>query len=149
MERAEFVHVFVQNEDGLFLQHRDNIPSIYDPDKLSAFGGHVDSEDPTFRQAAVRELREETGLTLPPYILSLRGITRRRQHDLYGDIVRKIVYGFSVNIPNLQKLECHEGQGAFFVPFGYDLSKLGLDISDLSLAELKRYYAHQFQFIED
>lgn len=146
MNTVEFVHVYIDNGTGIFLQHRDDISGIYDPNKLSAFGGHVDPEDPSFRLAAQRELREETGLDVSEGSLCLRGVTRRRSYDLQGDPIRKIVHGYTVKVPDLNEIKCHEGQGAVFMPFGSDLSALQLELADITLAELRRFYPGNFQF---
>lgn len=146
MRRVEFVHVFVKNEDGIFLQHRDNKPGIYDPDHLSAFGGHVDDEDylqpRPFHHAALRELREEAGiegLSLHP-----RGITRRKQPDIEGHEILKVVHAYEASIPTGQQVECHEGQGAVFLPFGTHLGQLGLKVSAITQDEIKRFYQNYF-----
>lgn len=145
MNSVRFVHIYIDNGEGIFLQHRDDIPGIYDPNKLSAFGGHVDPEDPSFRWAARRELIEETGLDVSEDSLCLRGITRRRDCDLRGNPVRKIVRGYTLGMLGLKEFKCHEGQGAVFIPYSSDLSKFPLELADITLAELRRFYPGNFQ----
>jgi 8-oxo-dGTP diphosphatase len=47
------------------LQHRDDVPGIVDPGKISFFGGHID-EDETPLECALRESKEELGLDIAP-----------------------------------------------------------------------------------
>ena len=52
----------------ILLFHRDNIPTIKDPDKWSLIGGHVE-EGEDFEQGLIRELQEEISITPSNYQL--------------------------------------------------------------------------------
>lgn len=49
-------------ENQVLLLHRDNIPTIPDPDTWQAIGGHVE-EGEDFDTAIIREIKEETNLS--------------------------------------------------------------------------------------
>lgn len=146
MNNAKFVHIFVETESGLFLQLRDDIPGIYDPNTLCAFGGHMDDDDVLPRTAALRELGEETGVIANEADLSLKGITRRRELDLAGDDIRKVVYGYSISMPGLEELTCYEGQRAMFIAFGSNILRLEFGLSNITHSELQRYYPGKYLF---
>jgi 8-oxo-dGTP diphosphatase len=71
-------HLLVHDRDGrLLLQLRDMTPGIAYPGWWSLFGGGVEGAEP-LRQAAVRELAEETGLVADPRALEPFGRTLSR-----------------------------------------------------------------------
>jgi ADP-ribose pyrophosphatase YjhB (NUDIX family) len=51
--------LIVRGGSEYVLQHRDNKPTISDPDTLSTWGGRVEDDDPSLKRAALRELKEE------------------------------------------------------------------------------------------
>ena len=66
------VHVFASNADGFFFLQRRSLDKESAPGLWSSScSGHVDSGE-TYKQAALRELVEEIGLTLGPAELCLR-----------------------------------------------------------------------------
>lgn len=65
------------SDDRVLMQLRDDVPGILAPGKWCLFGGHVDpGEEPL--EAAVRELKEETGLNVEPDALIPYVRTRSR-----------------------------------------------------------------------
>lgn len=64
--------LLVDRRGWVLLQERDEHAPIA-PERWAASGGHVEPGE-TFLEAAVRELREETGLDLAPEELQLVGI---------------------------------------------------------------------------
>ncbi|MEW5805379.1 MAG: NUDIX hydrolase [Patescibacteria group bacterium] len=58
----QYVGVILINSKGFVLaQHRDNNPEIIGPNTWCTVGGSVDGNDLSLKQAAKRELEEETG----------------------------------------------------------------------------------------
>lgn len=53
--------LLITPEDEVIAMHRDNIPTIRDPDCYGIFGGAAEDEE-TPLEAAVREIKEETNL---------------------------------------------------------------------------------------
>jgi 8-oxo-dGTP diphosphatase len=57
--------VILDMESRFLLQHRDDIPGIIHPGKVSLFGGHRE-DDETYLECAVREVHEELSYYVPP-----------------------------------------------------------------------------------
>ena len=63
LDTLTIVNIIVRDTNGNFImQKRDNKPGISNPNMVTAFGGHVETSDQTLRDAALRELTEETNL---------------------------------------------------------------------------------------
>jgi 8-oxo-dGTP pyrophosphatase MutT (NUDIX family) len=70
---TDFACVLLIDDRGwVLLQERDEHAEIA-PERWAASGGHVEPGE-TFLEAAVRELREETGLAVAPEELQLVGV---------------------------------------------------------------------------
>jgi 8-oxo-dGTP diphosphatase len=55
------------DRDRLFMQLRDNIPTILYPGHWALFGGHIEAGE-TPEIALVREIQEEIGYAVPDYV---------------------------------------------------------------------------------
>jgi len=97
---------------ALLMQERDDDP-ILDPGRWGLPGGHLDDGE-TFLEGAVRELAEETGVTLPPETLTLVAEARVDHTDVYGshDRMRFFVAGTDLGDADV---ECREGRQMVFI----------------------------------
>jgi 8-oxo-dGTP pyrophosphatase MutT (NUDIX family) len=143
----EFVHVFIERDGvGLFLQHRDNIPGIFAPNKLGVFGGHIDPEDVSPEAAGIRELREETGIVvanlLPLGVIESDGIDPRR------DRIHKIVHAFLTIVEPQLCIPVFEGQGGKTLFFGQPIPRDPQPTGTL-VRELGMYFSNEFPNIGD
>ncbi|TAL58308.1 MAG: NUDIX domain-containing protein, partial [Legionella sp.] len=100
--------VLIDQEGHFLLQKRDDKPTINNPGMLTSFGGAVEGEE-TNKEAAVRELLEETNLTdvTQP---DLQYLTTVYQPTTIQGIPRYITYYTLSNIEP-KTLEIYEGQG--------------------------------------
>jgi 8-oxo-dGTP diphosphatase len=57
--------LILDDQGGLLLQQRDDIPGILYPGAIGLFGGHREGEE-TFLACAVREICEELSFYVPP-----------------------------------------------------------------------------------
>jgi 8-oxo-dGTP pyrophosphatase MutT (NUDIX family) len=99
--------LFVTKDGRLFGQHRDDIPSIDAPGKVSGFGGAVeDGELP--REACLREIAEETNRKVTDEMLEdFCSFTVWR--PLTKEYERSVIY--LVRDVEVEGLEVYEGQG--------------------------------------
>ncbi len=56
--------ILVSTTGSLFLQRRDDDPAISSPNMISIFGGSADEGEDNLLEVAMREIEEETGLSL-------------------------------------------------------------------------------------
>jgi 8-oxo-dGTP pyrophosphatase MutT (NUDIX family) len=98
----------LKNKNGDFLlQHRDNIPTIDNPNKIGLFGGAVE-EGETFLEAIKRELFEE--LEIQPGSVEYKLLKNICIIDMYKDIeCEKDLAIFEVVDLDESKLTLHEG----------------------------------------
>jgi len=68
--------ILIDTQGRFLFQQRDDVPGIVAPGKIGLFGGHREGNE-TFLECVVREVQEETGLTLPRenflHVASYRG----------------------------------------------------------------------------
>ena len=57
--------VLVSTTGNLLLQRRDDNPAIFSPNMISIFGGSAEEGEDNLHDVAMREIEEETGLSLP------------------------------------------------------------------------------------
>lgn len=97
---------------ALLMQERDEHPAL-DPCRWGFPGGHL-VEGETFRDGAVRELVEETGVTLAPEALTLVGEARVDHTDVYGTHDRVRFFVAPTDLGD-HDVECREGRRMVFV----------------------------------
>ena len=56
--------ILVSKTGSLLLQRRDNNPAIFSPNMISIFGGSAEPDEENLLEVAMREIEEETGLSL-------------------------------------------------------------------------------------
>lgn len=56
--------ILVSKNGSLLLQRRDNNPAIFSPNMISIFGGSAEPDEENLLKVAMREIEEETGLSL-------------------------------------------------------------------------------------
>lgn len=56
--------ILVSKTGNLLLQRRDNNPAIFSPNMISIFGGSAEPSEDNLLEVAMREIEEETGLSL-------------------------------------------------------------------------------------
>ncbi|MEJ0077020.1 MAG: NUDIX hydrolase [Alphaproteobacteria bacterium] len=120
-----YVGVFLRDSNGAFiLQRRDNRRGIENPGKLSVFGGTLERNE-TPVQAAVRELREETGLELDPDALkAIRTlVSAPNSHDCV------LEHYFLVENVDPTKIKVNEGQQ--FETWPRDIALKRSDITEI------------------
>jgi 8-oxo-dGTP pyrophosphatase MutT (NUDIX family) len=104
-----YVGVTLVRSDGAVLaQHRDNIPTIPEPDRWGICGGKKEPYDEDDQHAGARELREETGYQIKPELLHYLG-----GDDFYvgrDHIVRKFYWA---PYDGVQPIYSHEGYMRF------------------------------------
>ena len=98
------VHVFLLRGDQVLLLRRCN--TGYEDGKLSVVAGHVEPGE-TVTGAALRESREEVGLTLEPDRLRVVGVMHRKSTDERIDFF--LSYPLDDGVPrNLEEGKCSE-----------------------------------------
>ena len=102
----------VARSGALLMQERDEHP-ILDPGRWGLPGGHLDDGE-TFLAGAVRELEEETGVTLPPEALTLVAEVRVDHTDAYGSHDRMRFYVAPTDLDD-DDVDCREGRQMVFV----------------------------------
>ena len=56
--------ILVSKSGSLLLQRRDDNPAIFSPNMISIFGGSAEPYEDNLQEVAMREIEEETGLSL-------------------------------------------------------------------------------------
>lgn len=113
----------------LIFQHRDNIPTITDPNMISTFGGHQELGESAI-STAIRELEEETTLKISASKLEPFAYFSNSFHT-------KEAYIFVVRNVNASEIEVREGQGMVLI------SKTD-DLTQINLAPFARYLINLF-----
>lgn len=110
-------------EKNIILQKRDDNPAISNPGELTGFGGKVESNDASLKDAAARELREETNLQFNRDDLTFFKIMEKTEDDGSPSFVAY----YSLSSVDITDLQIYEGQGFEKVNVD-DLSKYPLSI---------------------
>lgn len=104
--------ILVDRRGWILMQERDEHPRI-DPDTWGLSGGHLEpGESP--EAGALRELEEETGVTLAPGDLREVGTFANDHRDAYGTWDRMWVYAAEVDLDD-GDIDCREGRRIVFV----------------------------------
>lgn len=99
--------ILLDSEGNFILQQRDTDENISSSGKIATFGGSVEPEDISLREAAARELREETNIEFEPEDLAffkLRFVTDENDQPSIR------AYYVLTNVET-DVLEVYEGQG--------------------------------------
>ena len=100
--------VLITDTNGnLILQQRDDRPDIKDSGKIAVFGGSVEPTDTSFKQAAAREIREETNITFTPEQLQFFRIFEKVEDD---ESLSYVAY-YVLKGVDVSHLIVHEGRG--------------------------------------
>lgn len=104
----QVANILVSSSDGiLVMQQRDNTPGITNPGMITGFGGAVEKGEST-RQAAVRELREETNLAFESDELIYH---RTIFQPIVNDGTSRWVTYYLLKGKDISQLEVYEGAG--------------------------------------
>ncbi len=57
--------LLISTAGNLLLQRRDDNPAIFSPNMISIFGGSAEAGEDNLLSVAMREIKEETGISLP------------------------------------------------------------------------------------
>ncbi len=92
---------------NLVLQQRDDKPDIKDPGKIAVFGGSIEPTDASFKEAAAREMREETNISFAPEQLQFFKTFKKVETD---ESLSYVVY-YALKGIDISNLVVHEGKG--------------------------------------
>lgn len=102
----------IDTHGNFVMQHRDNIPTITNPDMITSFGGSVEDGEP-LRLAAHRELTEETNLRCS--IRELKYLVTLFQPTVRDGTSRWSTY-YTLENQDIANLHVYEGQGFKVIP---------------------------------
>ena len=126
--------VLIRSPIGFLMQHRDDKPGvIYDPGMVSFFGGAMEPSDKSPRDAAFRELREETSLEfaigdLRQFIELSYAVTTVNDHKDRSEFFLFLLE------TDATEFEVYEGQGIYVLQFDASLGEHNLSpLADMAL----------------
>ncbi|MBI2310600.1 NUDIX hydrolase [Candidatus Collierbacteria bacterium] len=102
--------VLVRNDGAVLVQHRDDKPMIPEPNKWGICGGKKEIDDRTDKDAAVRELFEETG-----YRVKTSELRCFASDEFDVDTIHIMRKFFLAPYDGKQKIECFEGREIRFM----------------------------------
>lgn len=108
--------LIVRGDQEYVLQHRDDKPGIFDPGTYSPWGGGIEAGDVSYRAAAVRELKEEIGLSIDEADLIGLGQAIEPVHSPARGSKKLRIHYFALEIPVDLDFVVNEGQGKVSLP---------------------------------
>ena len=111
--------------DGYVLMNlRDNKPEIWEPDRWSFIGGHVNEQE-TLLEALCREVQEETGMSL------FRNMFEPLMNYHYSGVnTITTLFLYKENLLRDAVIQCNEGVETRWFPIEQVTSGFGLKASD-------------------
>ncbi len=104
--------VLVRDDGAVLVQHRDDNPTIPEPNKWGVCGGKKEAGDRTDKDAVARELFEETG-----YRVKTRDLLCFASDEFDVGTTHITRRFFLAPYDGKQKIECFEGREIRFVAF--------------------------------
>ena len=128
--------LLVRGGSEYVLQHRDNKPTIADPDTYSTWGGRVEAQDKSMYAAAIRELKEETGTACAEADLQYLGDEQMQSRSPDIKSQDLTVHYFALEIDSGTAVESFEGQGVIVLPKPYQPTP---KVNPITKEAIKRY----------
>ena len=130
--------LIIRGSTDYLLQHRDNKPTISDPDTLSTWGGRKEEYDQSDEAAALRELEEETAIVATATDLKDLGQGEfvDGSPDNRGQIA--MMHYFALEVPAGTTISRKEGQGVVALKRPYQANP---GVNAVGEAAIARYEA--------
>lgn len=130
------VSIIIIRDNKYLLQHRDFKSYIADPGTYGAWGGSVEKQDKSIKAAAIRELKEETGLDINETDLIVLGNELKKGRAL-ENIGKKINFNyFAIIIKPNTNFKAQEGQGIVELTIPYIHNS---NVNDIALSVINSY----------
>lgn len=137
--------ILITTDNEFVLQKRDDRPDVIQAGKIGNFGGGLETGELPV-DGAIREIREELGITLRPEKLSLIGsftIDNESENRLPGKEIKHLFVSSGINKTDLPGLP-FEGEAILFVSTEGSLENLPLaDGAKKALEYFKQNYHKQ------
>ena len=136
------VSILIIRNNKYLLQHRDNKDSIAYPNTYGVWGGAVEKQDLSNEAAAIRELKEETGLIIKASELIFFG-TAVWDGSAPQEIGKQVrFYYYALHVQPHTKLSVYEGQGCVELSIPYIRNSMTNMVTE---AIIKQYEGHKIE----